>query len=226
MTNINHSAHTNNKLTGPPVIDESKQVIRNISNMPEVTQVRVGAPQPSANSPFGLSFRSYRDDGFTIVAANDRFAQQIEVITPYAEAVVDLLKKQHLLPEPNDRTEHGLRRKGNHKQNAKRERDEARNQTGQAREPDDGRTTLADLLNPTLLEKIREQLPQEPSRANDKAVPPSLHASKSKADKRLDRKKALFDNEPSFQELMGGVDDEASFAELFANSNQDWKKFK
>ena len=208
------------------IIGEFGKTLRQIAELEEVDAILTGTISPSKSYKETLTFQYYTDNGLKLLAKTTTAVQEIFIVTPSPELLLDeLVKSGYLDEERSDVKHHKKKRPQSRKRTGDKATAEDREPTGkrppgkhaEAAMQEEDPLTLRQALSKDQLSallKLKEQVTK-------KAVP-----SEAKMDSKRKAKQKPSTDDEDFASLFAPEDDEESFEEMLNRSKLDPKFFK
>ncbi len=208
------------------IIGDFGKTLRQVAELETVDAILTGTISPSKSYREILTFQYFTDNGVKLLAKTTTAVQEIFIVTPSPELLLDELIKSGFLDEERNDVKHYRKKRTHsrkHNDNRKQNHDIARESAPPTKSgPKKSNSQEEDPLT------LRQMLPQDQVNALLKlkeqvSPPPSATVTKPDGKKSAKQKPA---DEEDFASLFAPEDDEESFEELLKRSKLDPKFFK
>ncbi|MFD2171761.1 YqkE family protein [Tumebacillus lipolyticus] len=190
------------------IIGGYEKVLEELGKIPQVRSVITGVISPHKSEQEELTFQYFTDAGLKLLAKTTEAIQEIFIVCveeDKQQVLAELRTRGHL-KEKVKKMKKG-KSKGSNKQQQSQQRDPLANyRVGKNDLPKEKGTTLKDMLNPEMLQKLQAKSSEmkEQERIQEETRRQTEIARREKEQKEL----------------------ENNFEYLLNNTKQDWKKFK
>lgn len=214
------------------IIGDFGKTLRSIAELEEVDSILTGTISPSKSYKETLTFQYFTDNGVKLLAKTTTAVQEIFIVTPSPELLLDEMMKSGFLDEERTDVKHFKKKK--HPSRAKRENDselteawedhqfaKKNKRTTQPKLEEDPLTVRQMLSSDQLsaLMKLKEQV-KKPTVSSAPQMQTTAKTSKR------EEKQKRFKDEDDFASLFAPEEDEESFEDMLNRSKLDPKFFK
>ena len=222
------------------IIGDFGKTLRQIATLDEVESILTGTIAPSKSYQETLTFQYFTDQGLKLLAKTTTAVQEIFIVTPAPDVLLDELTKMGYITREREDVHHGpSRRRKIAREPMRSEQDEDRDaswhtakkkrvnapqKSASSAEPETLGQRLASEQRDALL-RLKEQV--KPNGEKNAPLPESRNEKNAQVRK---QKKAIASSaateEEDFASLFSPQDDETSFEQLFNKSKLDHRFFK
>ena len=210
------------------IIGDFGKVLRQIASLDIVEAVLTGTIAPSKSYKDTLTFQYFTDNGLKLLAKTTTAVQEIFIVTPEPELLLDELQKTGFIEEAREDVKHSGPKKGKVHERRHSDDGDGANRANKrtmkepplAKEADP--VTLRQRLSPEALSalmKVKEEATPKPRAADS-------NQSVKKSPVKRPVQKLEQEQEDDFASLFAPSDDELTFEELLNQSKLDPKFFK
>ncbi|KYP80035.1 DUF2103 domain-containing protein [Ferroacidibacillus organovorans] len=219
------------------IIGDFGKVLRQIATLDEVESILTGTIAPSKSYQETLTFQYFTDQGLKLLAKTTTAVQEIFIVTPLPDVLLDELIKMGYIAREREDVHHGPSRKrkivreprytedaDEPGQTANKKRGNAPQKTASSVEPETLGQRLGSAQRDALL-RLKEQV-----KPKGEIVAPTSDSRRVKNVLAYKQMKATSPStaseEEDFASLFSPQDDEDSFEKLFSKSKLDHRFFK